>query len=192
MHIWDIINGIKTIKAYCWEKIFYNKVVESRNNQLGYILKIDVIFALAFMFSMSSGYLVSILLFGYHIGVGRALDYSTTMVAYTMMTYISFRNLLLFFSALSYFIRLLAILKRADEIIWLDEHQTEIPILSEAEHGELRVWLNQLTATWGFQLLKDIYTGDISIKDVPTNRKSFIRSLLFSPPHEIKKNLVMV
>ena len=127
------------------------------------------LFALAFMFSMSSGYLVSILLFGYQIGVGRELSYSTTMVSYTMMTYISFRNLLLFFSALNFFFRLLAIFKRADEILWLDEHSAETPTLEEHELEDIAVHINKLTASWGFQILKDIYTGDVDIKDNPTN-----------------------
>ena len=168
-YIWDIINGIKTIKAYWWEKFFYDKVFEARKTQLNYVFKIYILFALAIMFSMSSGYLVSILLFGYQIGVGRELSYSTTMVSYTMMTYISFRNLLLFFSALNFFFRLLAIFKRADEILWLDEHSTETPTLEEHELEDIVIHINKLTASWGFQILKDIYTGDVDIKDNPTN-----------------------
>ena len=86
-------------------------------------MKIYIAFATGFMFAMSSGFLTSILLFGYQIGVNRGLEYSSTMIAYTMMTYISFRNLLLFFSALNYFLRLLAVLKRADEILCLEENK---------------------------------------------------------------------
>ena len=125
--------------------------------------------AFGFMFAMSSGYLTSIVLFGYQIGIGRGLDYSTTMVSFTMITYISFRNLLLFFSALNFLFRLLAVLKRADEIISLDEQGNKNRAFEENESEDLAVKFDQFTATWGFSLLKDIYTGDVTVNENPTN-----------------------
>ena len=38
-YITDIINGIKTVKAYCWEHVFENKVRKARDMQLSYVRK---------------------------------------------------------------------------------------------------------------------------------------------------------
>ena len=37
--ITDIINGIKTVKAYCWEYVFEQKIREARDMQLSYVRK---------------------------------------------------------------------------------------------------------------------------------------------------------
>lgn len=120
-YISEIINGIKTIKAYCLEFFYYNKVSECREKQLKYVRKTEVVYSIAFMFAMSSGYLMSIILFGYHWGVGRKLEYSSAMASLTMITYISFRNILLFHSTLSTYFRFDAICKRSDEVIEMEE-----------------------------------------------------------------------
>ena len=166
-YITDIINGIKTIKAYCWEKIFYEKVEQARENQLKYIFKSHVVTCISLMFIMSSGYLMSIILFGYHWGVGRQITYSTSAISLTMIIYISFRNLIVFFNGVKMAIMLKVVWGRADEIMQMDDFIQNINSIKDIDHSDSAIICNNLNATWGFQVLKDKYTGEANIKDKP-------------------------
>ena len=168
-YITDIVNGIKTIKAYCWEKIFYNKVEKSRENQLKYIHKSHIVTWVSLMFIMSSGYLMSIILFGYHWGVGRQITYSSSAAALTMITYISFRNLMVFFRGVKMMIMLNVVWTRADEIMQMESNIENLSVLQEDDLIDLAINCRNLTATWGFQILKDTYTGEVNGIDKATN-----------------------
>lgn len=65
-YICDIVNGIKTIKAYCWEKVFYDKVQDLRSKQLHHVWRVHLIMTISFLLILVSGYFISLVLFGYH------------------------------------------------------------------------------------------------------------------------------
>ena len=121
----DIVNGIKTIKAFCWEEIFKSKIDEVRNKQLSFILKSRLIYTVVILFVINGGFLVTIVLFGYQWGMGRQISYSSAFVALLFAGHISYRNLLLFFQGLFTLVSFLTIWSRADEIINMDEHINE-------------------------------------------------------------------
>lgn len=149
--------------------MFADKVKDLRDNQLRYVRNVHIFFSLVFMFMMSSGYVMSVVLFGYHWAQGKNIDYSSAMVVLTLVGYISYRNIVMFFSALNYFLRLKVIFKRADEVLAMDEFTESHADLADNEHEGLAIHCDNLTATWGFQIKKDIYTGNTQLVDQLTN-----------------------
>lgn len=70
-YICNVVNGIKTIKTYCWEKVFYDKVQNMRSKQLDHVWKVHLLYSFSLLLILNSGYLASLVLFGYHWGTNR-------------------------------------------------------------------------------------------------------------------------
>ena len=75
----DIINGIRTIKAYAWEKPFYNLVEKFRNKMITNFQKHEVAESCMWGFGITGGYFVGIAVFGYHYAMDREFNYEESI-----------------------------------------------------------------------------------------------------------------
>ena len=165
----DIVNGIKTIKAFWWEEIFKTKVDEVRNNQLSNIFKSRVLYSIASMLIMNGGFIATIVLFGYQWGMGIQINYSSSFIALLFAGHISFKNLVLFLQGLNILLSFLTIWSRADEIMNMDEHINENKYIGGNDEIHKAIICENLIATWGFKIKRDIYTGDAAVSEEATN-----------------------
>lgn len=114
---------------------------------------------------MSIGYIATIVLFGYHWSRGRDLEYSESLIVFSLATYLSYRNVPMFFGALNILMEFLVICKRADEVLQMKEHS------NRDEYQDLdpsyAIKFDNVTATWGFSVQRDIYSGKTDFVDEP-------------------------
>ena len=160
--------GIKTIKAYCWEQLFERKVKAERDMQLKYIYYTHILYSVVYVIVLNGGFLITIVLFGYHWLRGKEINYSSALVVYTLATYISYRNMANFYHGLNMTIKLYAICKRASEVLQMDEYDNKNNELGEEDNIDLRIYCNNVSATWGYKILKDVYSGETEIVDQGT------------------------
>ena len=117
---------------------------------------------------LTPGYIVTIIVFGYHWGVGRKLEYSPSIVLLTLATYLSLNVMPVFFSGLNMIMRLITIFKRVDEVLNQKEYNHHQSI--DNVDTDLAICMNHVTATWGFQIKQDVYSGETEvITDQPTS-----------------------
>lgn len=70
---------------------------------------------------LNVGYFCSIILFGYHWAMGRGLNYSATLAAYGLASYICYRNIIYLSQSLNMLLKFVVICHRASEILEMDE-----------------------------------------------------------------------
>lgn len=101
--ITDAINGIRTIKAYGWE-IPYNKVVKSiRSKQFNYLIKNHLMNAIGSGIFMNGGFIIVLVIFGYHYGMGREFDYSRSLSTVSLLSYLSTTSIFFSYYAINNF-----------------------------------------------------------------------------------------
>ena len=132
-------------------------------------MKSRIAFSIGTMLLMNGGYLVTLVLFGYQIGMERKIDYSAAFVALLFAGHISNKHLTLFLQGLNLLLTSLAIFKRVDEVMQMDEHCDKHSNINQTDHVGKSIVCNKLTATWGYKVKKDIYTGDTAVSDEATN-----------------------
>ena len=117
---------------------------------------------------LTPGYIVTIIVFAYHWGVGRKLEYSPSIIFLTLATYLSLNVMPVFFSGLGMLMRLLSIFTRVDEVLNQKEYNKHQ--LIDNVDTDLALCMNNVTATWGFQIKQDVYSGETEvITDQPTS-----------------------
>ena len=173
--ITDLINGIKTIKAYCWETIFYEKVKYYRDLQLQNMKKSVYLMSAAIPFLFCGGYMLGTILIGYHWAAGNKIEYSSAILLLTYWIYLSISVIPSFFSGLHQNFKLINILKRVDEVMNKTEINEIDHEINESEHSDAWILMKNVTASWGFKIEQDIYTGKKEIiTDQTTNSLSNI------------------
>ena len=169
-YITDIINGIKTIKAYCWEYVYYQKVKEMRNQQLSYVKKTHLLFIFAVVFLLCPGFIVAIILLSYHWGMERKIEYSSSIIVLSIALYLSYATIPSMFNGLNMLLKILTIFRRVNEVLVQDEFKQDSNQHLACDYQGSMVSLQNVTATWGFQIKQDIYSGDTEvITDEPTS-----------------------
>ena len=167
-HITDIIDGIKTIKAYCWEHIFDQKVKEVREMQLSYVKNNHKFVGFGSVVIYTTGYIVVLIVLSYHWGVGKKLDYSPSIVLLSLGTYISIGTIPVLLNGLSITLKIFSIFQRVTEVLVTEDRENDHAIEDDL-NKENALSLSSLTATWGFHIKQDIYSGDTEvITDEPT------------------------
>ena len=77
----DIINGIRTIKAYAWELPFYNLVNKFRSKMVIFTMKHELIESVMWGIGYTGGYVVGLSIFGYHYAMDREFNYEDSISA---------------------------------------------------------------------------------------------------------------
>ena len=124
--ILECINGIRTIKAYCWEEPYKNLINKWRNSQLGFLMRSHAMNSVGSGVFLNGGLVIAVVVFGYHYGMGREFVYSRTLSAFTMMNYLSYTLIYYSFSAISTFSSFVAVMFRIGEIMEMDEFDDDL------------------------------------------------------------------
>jgi ATP-binding cassette, subfamily C (CFTR/MRP), member 4 len=143
------INGIRTIKSYCWEEPYKNLINKSRRNQLRFLVKNHFINSLGSGIFLNGGLCVAFVVFGYHYLMEREFVYSRTLSAFTMMNYLSLTSIYFSFSAISTFSTFWAIMFRVGEILEKDEFDEDLAEDDRSLPQGIRVKLENWTVSWG-------------------------------------------
>ena len=169
-HITDIVNGIKTIKAYCWEHVFEQKVRDIRDIQLSYAKKIHYFMNFGSPVLFFGGYFVILTVISYHYGIGRKLEYSSSIVLISLGIYLSIYALPTLLAGLNITLRVKSIFQRVDEVMNTNDKHENANNENDICEKDIVVCLKNVTATWGFQIKQDIYSGETEVvTDEPTN-----------------------
>jgi len=163
----DIVNGIRTIKAYAWEVPFRDLVNKYRSKMLSSSMKNQIIEALMWGVAGGGGYIVGVAIFGYHWGMGRELEYEDSLAGIAMCGYLSIVVFHQMFMSIVIFSNLLAILKRVGEVLDMDEFIDSRETLEEntKDGPQQRIRIENFTATWGFSIKKDLNVGKNKIEE---------------------------
>lgn len=171
----DIVNGIRTIKAYAWELPFFNLVNKYRKKMVWNAYKSQSIESSMWGIAGCGGYIVGIPIFGYHFAMGRKFEYEDSLSAIAIL---GFSSLLVFhqmYMAISMFSNLLAILKRVGEVLDMGEFKNDaIEEAKDDSKDKVRVNFENASLTWGFSIKKDASPGqkiqedlnDTNLKDI--------------------------
>lgn len=115
--ITDIINGIKTIKAYRWERIMERKVKKYRDLQLKNIKSYYIFISIGSVVLFSSGYIFVLVVLLYHWGTERKLEYSSSVVLMSVGTYLSLSVIVVFLNGFAITLKIQSIFRRVNEVL---------------------------------------------------------------------------
>jgi len=147
--ILECINGIRTIKAYCWEEPYKNLINKWRNSQLGFLIKNHAMNSTGAGVFLNGGLVIAIVVFGYHYAMGREFVYSRSLSAFTMMNYLSYTSVYFSFTAISTFSSFVAIMFRVGEIMEMEEFDDDLAEDDETLPEGTRIKLENVTVSWG-------------------------------------------
>ena len=168
--ITDIINGIKTIKAYRWERIMERKVRKYRDLQLKNIKSYYIFISIGSVVLFSSGYIFVLVVLLYHWGTERKLEYSSSVVLMSVGTYLSLSVIVVFLNGFAITLKIQSIFRRVNEVLNTKDKQINDELKDDNTIADNIVWLYNVTGTWGFQIKQDIYSGKFEVvTDEPTN-----------------------
>ena len=171
--ITDLINGIKTIKAYCWETIFYQKVKHYRDLQYQNMKNTAYLMSLAVPFLFWGGYILGSVLIGYHWGTGNKIEYSSAILLLTYWVYFSISVFPSFFNGIYQNFKLANILRRVDEVMNKDEFNETDHELDESEYPDTWVLMKHATVSYSFKIEQDKYTGEKEVVEDQTTDNLF-------------------
>ena len=77
----DVINGIRTIKAYAWELPFYKLINKFRSQMVKYTFKLELLESIMWGIGSSGGYLMALFMFLYHYEMDREFSYEHSIAA---------------------------------------------------------------------------------------------------------------
>ena len=77
----DVINGIRTIKAYAWEWPFYKLINKFRRQMVKYTFRLELLESIMWAFGSSGGYLMALFMFLYHYEMDRKFNYEDSIAA---------------------------------------------------------------------------------------------------------------
>ena len=152
--ITDSINGIRTIKAYAWEVPFMKLIQKWRRSQLGMLIRNHLINAVGAGIFMNSGFLIVLVIFGYHFGMGREFDYARSLSTITILSYLSLTSIYFSYTAINTMANFKAILYRVGEILNMEEFDDEGSKDDETLEEGVRIKLENASLSWGFNILK--------------------------------------
>ena len=171
--ITDIINGIRTIKAYAWELPFFKLVNKYRKKMVVTTIKNQTIESSMWGLTMGGGQIMSIAIFGYHYARGREFNYENSLASLAILGYISSVMFFQFSIAISMFSSFKAILKRVGEVMDLEEQKETTNRNLEEKIGKERIKFENASLTWGFSIRKgakgskiDEELHDINLKNI--------------------------
>ena len=152
--ITDTINGIRTIKAYAWEIPFMKLIQKWRRSQLGMLIRNHFINAVGSGIFINGGFIIVLVIFGYHFGMGRTFDYARTLSTITLLSYLSLTSIFFSYTAINNMANFTAILYRVAEIMNMDEFDDEASKDDTTLEDGVRVKLENVSMSWGFSFLK--------------------------------------
>lgn len=121
----DIINGIRTIKAYAWERSFEKLVSKHRKPQIRYIYKLEIMDSIMWVFGACGGYIMAIAMFGYHYGMDREFNYEKSLAAIGICSYLSLQVFWVFFASVRTYSTFAAVLARVGEVLDMEEKKVD-------------------------------------------------------------------
>ena len=143
--------------------------------QLNYVKKIHVFLNAGSLLIFESGYILVIIVLSYHWGVGRELEYSPSIVLLSIGTLMSIASIPSFMSGIEIILKLNAVFTRINEVMSTKDKQTDFTKPNEYGYFGVAVVFENVTASWGFKIKQDIYSGKAKvITDEPTDNLEFI------------------
>ena len=118
----------------------------------------------------TGGYILILVIFMYFWGMGRKLEYSSSIVLVSIGTYMSIGTIPVLLNGVSITMKMVTIFQRVNEVMRTNDKQTNIETEMLNLDQDIVICLKNVTATWGFQIKQDIYSGETEIvTDEPTN-----------------------
>ena len=77
----EVINGIRTIKAYAWELPFYRLINRFRSQMVKYTIKLELIESFMWAIGSNGGYIMALFIFLYHYAMDRKFNYEDSIAA---------------------------------------------------------------------------------------------------------------
>ena len=162
----DIINGIRTIKAYGWETPFYNLVNKFRSKMVKNIAKHEITESLMWGLAITGGYIMALVIFGYHYAMDREFNYEDSIAAIGILGLTSILSFVQIFNALNIIKIFFAVLKRVGEVLdmeELDSNDFKDSIINMPE--DTKICIDNASFTWGFSVKKDKNTAKSKVDD---------------------------
>lgn len=150
----DAINGIRTIKAYAWEIPFRKIIFKWRRSQLGMLLRNHTAQAVGSGIFLNGGFVIAIVVFFYHWGMGRELDYARSLSTISLLSYLSLTSIFFSYTAISNFATFIAVMFRVGEILKMEEYDHAVSTDDTTLDTGVRVKLENASLTWGFHIQK--------------------------------------
>ena len=172
----DVINGIRTIKAYAWERPFYKLINKFRSQMVKYTFRLELLDSIMWAIGWSGGYLMALFMFLYHYEMGREFSYEHSIAAIGIWSYTIIVIYQPVFLAINGFKTFLAVLKRVGEILDMEEFNSNID-QNEDDYKieeDACIKIDQASLTWGFSIKKDLQnkdqiddqSNDINLQDI--------------------------
>ena len=133
--------------AYAWEIPFMKLIQKWRRSQL-------FINAVGSGIFINGGFIIVLVIFGYHFGMGRTFDYARTLSTITLLSYLSLTSIFFSYTAINNMANFTAILYRVAEIMNMDEFDDEASKDDTTLENGVRVKLENVSMSWGFSFLK--------------------------------------
>jgi ABC-type multidrug transport system fused ATPase/permease subunit len=157
MIISDIINGIRTIKAYAWELPFFKLASKYRNNQVWNLFKNVTLESSMWGVTQGGGVICGIVIFGYHFLMGREFNYEDSIAASALLGYITFMVFQQMYMGASMFSNFIAILRRVGEVLDMEEFEerSSESKLNQHDKNQYAIEMRNASLSFGFSLKKD-------------------------------------
>ena len=121
-----------------------------------------MLYSYGMLILLNMGAYITILMFGYHWGMGREFNYSKTITAFGFAGYLGYRIIPYIFQGVTVFLKFKVVWKRVSEVIEMDEFQV-FENQNKLENNV--IYWNNVDASWGFKVKKNIYSGEMKLSD---------------------------
>lgn len=153
----DIVNGIRTIKAYAWELPFFQLASKYRSKMVWSLFKNITLESSMWGVTQSGGVICGIVIFGYHFAMGREFNYEDSLATVSILGFVSFMIFQQMYMGASMLSNFIAILRRVGEVIDMEEFDEKQFENEHAEHDKSKfaIEMKNASLTWGFSIKGD-------------------------------------
>lgn len=114
---------------------------------------------------LNGGFVIALVIFTYHWGMDREFDYSRSLSAVALLSYLSLTAIFFSYNAISNFATFMAIMFRVGEIMKMEEYDYESAQNDTSLSYGVRLSMENASLTWGFHIHKSKDSKKAKIED---------------------------
>lgn len=165
----EFLEGIRPIKMYAWEEFFINKIVKSRNEELAWIKKMNIIISLNKIVAKITPFLLSSLIFLIHYLINdKMVPTSLIFSTFQLFDFISIYTVLYFGLGALTVLEYKTIFERIAAILSLEEDTLssfpQISKCSETEKQTTMISMENYTGYWSNDIKSSPNLKDINLE----------------------------
>jgi ABC-type multidrug transport system fused ATPase/permease subunit len=114
---------------------------------------------------MNGGFIILLIIFGYHYGMGREFSYSASLSTITLLSYLSLASIFFTYSAINNISKFIAVSLRVGEVLNMDEYKTDNSLDCPDLPDNIRISIKDCNMSWGIEQKDMVMRSENSIQN---------------------------